>query len=97
MIQARSNSDFEVKGATIQFYDNSYNAQSDRLTEINVYAESPDMLFYLGLQFQVNQSSERHCNMGQQRLYEFCYLLSFDVWTSYMTRILFLKGCDSLF
>jgi len=55
------------------------------------------MLFYLGLQFQVNQSLERHCNMGQQRLYEFCYLLSFDVWTSYMTRILFLKGCDSLF
>jgi hypothetical protein len=30
--------------------------------------------------------------MGQQ--YEFCYLLPFDLWTSY---ILFLKGCGSLF
>jgi hypothetical protein len=35
--------------------------------------------------------------MGQQRLYEFCYLLSFDLWTSYLARILFLKGCGSLF
>jgi hypothetical protein len=35
--------------------------------------------------------------MGQQRLYEFCYLLSFDLWTSYLLRILFLKGCGSLF
>jgi hypothetical protein len=35
--------------------------------------------------------------MGQQRLYEFCYLLPFDLLTSYLARILFLKGCDSLF
>jgi hypothetical protein len=35
--------------------------------------------------------------MGQQRLYEFCYLLPFDLWTSYLARILFLKGCGSLF
>jgi hypothetical protein len=25
------------------------------------------------------------------------YLLSFDLWTSYLTRIFFLKGCGSLF
>jgi hypothetical protein len=35
--------------------------------------------------------------MGQQRLYEFCYLLHFDLWTSYLARIFFLKGCGSLF
>jgi hypothetical protein len=75
-----SNSDSEVKCATIQFY-----------------VKSPDMLSYLGLKFQVNRSSGRHLNTGQQRLYEFCYLLPFDLWTSYLARILFLKGCDSLF
>ena len=30
-------------------------------------------------------------------LYEFCYLLPFDLWISYLARILFLKGCGSLF
>jgi hypothetical protein len=55
------------------------------------------MLSYLGLNIQVNQSLERHHNMGQQRLYGFCYLLPFDLWTSYLARILFLKGCGSLF
>jgi hypothetical protein len=58
--------------------------------------ESPDMLSYLGLNVQVNWSSERYLNTGQQRLYEFCYLLPFDSWTSYLARI-FLKGCGSLF
>jgi hypothetical protein len=42
-------------------------------------------------------SSGRHRNTGQHRLYEFCYLLAFDLWTSYLARILFLKGCGSLF
>jgi hypothetical protein len=55
------------------------------------------MFCYLVLQFQVNRSSGRHRYTGQQRLYEFCYLLPFDLWTSYLARILFLKGCDSLF
>ena len=55
------------------------------------------MLSYLGLKFQVNQNSGRHRNTGQQRLYEFCYLLPCDLWTSYLARILFLKGCGSLF
>jgi hypothetical protein len=30
-------------------------------------------------------------------LYKFCYLLPFDMWTSYLARILFLQGCDSWF
>jgi len=55
------------------------------------------MFSYLGLTFQVNQSLGRHRNTSQQRLYEFCYLLHCDLWTSYLTRILFLKGYGSLF
>jgi len=29
--------------------------------------------------------------------HNFCYLLPFGLWASYLTRILFLKGCDNLF
>ena len=61
------------------------------------YVDSTDIFFYLGLKFQVNQSSRRHHNTGQQRLYEFYYLLPFDLWTSYLIRILFLQGCGSWF
>ena len=74
MIQKRSNSDFDVKYTTIQFYSNSYNSQSDRWIELQFYVESPDMLSYLGLKLQVNRCSESHRNTGQQRLHEFCYL-----------------------
>jgi hypothetical protein len=38
-----------------------------------------------------------HLNTGQLRMYEFCYLLLFYLWTSYLARILFLKRCGSLF
>jgi hypothetical protein len=41
----------------IQFYDNNHNSKSDRWIELKVYVESIDMLSYLRLQFQVNQSS----------------------------------------
>ena len=71
--------------------------QSDRWIELKFYVASPDMLSYLVLKFQVSRSSVRHRNTGQERLYEFCYLLSFDLWTSYLARIVFLKGCSSLF
>jgi hypothetical protein len=54
------------------------------------------MLSYLGLKFQVNRSSGRHRNTGQQKLYEFCYLLPFNLWTSYLAMILFRKGCRRL-
>ena len=53
------------------------------------------MFSYYGLNFQVNRSFGRHHNTGQQRLYEFCYLLPFDLWISYVVRILFLQGCGS--
>ena len=67
------------------------------ILKLNFYEASPDMLFYLGLKFQVNRSLGRHRNAGQQKLYKFCYLLPFELWTSYLVRILFLQGCCSLF
>jgi len=62
MIQARSNSDFDVKSAPIQFYDNSHNSQSDHRIKLKFYMQSPHMLAYLGLKFQVNRISGRHQN-----------------------------------
>jgi hypothetical protein len=64
-IQERSNSDFDVKCAIIQFYGNNYNSQSDRRIGLTFYMESPDMFSYLGLKFKINQSSGRHRNTGQ--------------------------------
>jgi len=90
-------SNFDVKCATIQFYNSIHNSQSDRLIVLAFYMESPDMLSYLGLKYQVNCSLERHHKTGQQKLYGFCYLLHFDLWTSYLARILFLKGYGGLF
>jgi hypothetical protein len=55
------------------------------------------MLSSLVLKFKVNRILKRHRNTDQQRLYEFCYLLSYDFWTSYLVRMCFLKGFDSLF
>ena len=78
-IQERLNLDFDVKCATIQFYGNRHNSQFDRWIGLKVYVSSPDMLSYLGLKCQVNPSLGRHHDTGQQRLYEFCYLLPFDV------------------
>jgi hypothetical protein len=56
-IQERSNSDFDIKYATIQFYGNNHISQSDRWIEMKFYVKSPDMLSY-------NRSSGRHLNMG---------------------------------
>jgi hypothetical protein len=61
------------------------------------YVASSYMCSYLLFKFQVSPSVERHHNTGEHRLYEFCYLLFFDLWTSYLARIFFLKGCGSLF
>jgi len=48
-IQARSHSDFGVKYATIQFYSNNHNAQSNCWIVLKFYVVSPHMLSYLGL------------------------------------------------
>jgi hypothetical protein len=58
MIQVRSNSDFDVKSAFIQFYSNRHNSQSDRWIGLKFYVESSDILSYIRLKFQVNQSWE---------------------------------------
>jgi hypothetical protein len=49
--QVRSDSDFGVKSATVQVYNNSYNSQSDRWIGLKVYVDSPDMFSYHGLKF----------------------------------------------
>ena len=46
-IQARSNSDFDVKCATIQFYAKSHNSQSYHWIGLKFYVEAPDMFSYL--------------------------------------------------
>ena len=77
--QVKLDSDFDIKSATIQVYENSHNSQSDRWIGLIFYVDSPDISYYLGLKIQVNRSSGRNRNTGQRRLYGFCYLLSFDL------------------
>jgi hypothetical protein len=96
-IQAKSNSDSNIKCTIVQFYSNCHISQSDRWIGLKFYVKSPYIFSYLRLNLQVNRSLGRHHNTSQQRLYEFCYLLPFNYWTSYLARILFLQGYDNLF
>ena len=77
--QVRSDLDFSIKSATVQVHGNNHNSQSDRWIGVIFYVDSPHMFLYLGLNFQVNQSFGRDRNIGQDSLYEFCYLLPFDL------------------
>jgi hypothetical protein len=45
----------------------------------------------------VNRRLGRTCDIGQNKLYKLCYLISFDLCTVYLARILFLQGCGNLF
>jgi len=74
-----------------------HNFKFNRWIELKLYQKIPEIFVYIEVHFQVNQSLEKTCDIGQNRLYEFCYLLPFDPWTSYLAMILFLKGCGSLF
>ena len=56
--QVRSDSDFGVKSATVQVYGNGHNSPSDRWIGLTLYVDSPNMFCYLGLNIQVNRSSE---------------------------------------
>jgi len=47
-IQKMSNSDFDVKRATIQFYENSHNSQSDSWIELKFYVKWLDCFPTLG-------------------------------------------------
>jgi hypothetical protein len=71
--------------------------KSNRWIELKLYQKIPEVVLYVWVTFQVNLSSEKTYNIGQNRLYKFYYLLHFDLWTSYLVRIIFLKGCGSLF
>jgi hypothetical protein len=53
--------------------------------------------FFFVFTFQVHQSSRRTWDINNNKLYEFYYLLHFDLWTSYLARIIFLQGCGNLF
>jgi len=95
--QTRSDSDFGVKFSIVQFYAIEHNFKSNRWIELKLYQKIPEVFVYVGVHFQENPLSERTCNIGLNRLYELCYLVPFDLWTSYLARILFLQGCGSLF
>jgi hypothetical protein len=95
--QARSNSDFDVKFSTVYFYAIEHNSKSNRWIELELYQRILEVFSYAGIKFHVSRSSERTCNIGQNRLYEFCYLLLFDSWIFYMARILFLKDVAACF
>jgi hypothetical protein len=95
--QVRSDSDFGVKFSTVQVYAIKHNFKSHRWIELKLYYKSLEVFVYVVVNLQVNWSLEMTCNIGQNRLYEFCNLLLFNMWTSYLAKILFIKGCDSLF
>jgi len=95
--QARSDSDFGVRVSTVWFYTIKHNFKSNCWIELKLYHKIPEVFAYVGLYFQVNPYSERTSDIGQNRLYEFCYLLPFDLWTSYLAKILFLQGYGRLF
>jgi hypothetical protein len=78
-IQVRSNMDFGVTFPTIQFYANKHNSKSDRWIKLKLYQKIPEVCFYVRVNFQVNQRYEKTCDIGQNRLYEFCYLIPFDI------------------
>jgi hypothetical protein len=88
-IQEMSNSDFDVKSASIQFYGNNHNSQSDRWIGLKVYMESSDMLSYIGLKFQVNRSLDKHRNTGQRSCTNFviCFLLTcgLPIWLGFFS------------
>jgi hypothetical protein len=57
-----------VKLFIVQFYDIRHNSQSDCWIEIKLYEETPDILFYLGLKLQVNDSSRRPCKSDDSQI-----------------------------
>ena len=96
-IKARSDLDYGIKNFTVQFYTIEHNSKSNSWIKLKLYQKISDVFVYVGVNFQVNRSSGRTCDISQNRLYKFCYLLSFELWTFYLVKILFLQGCDNLF
>jgi len=90
-IQARSDSDFVVKLPSVHLYIIEHNSKSNRGIELKLYQKIPKVFFYVGVNVHVHQSLERTCDIGQKQVVRILLL------TFYLTRILFLKGCGSLF
>jgi hypothetical protein len=51
----QENLNFVVKLLYDQFYTIKYNSQCNYWIELKFYKESPNILFYFGLRFQINQ------------------------------------------
>ena len=95
--QARLDLDFSVKFYTVQFYVIEHNFKSNCWIKLKLYEKISEVFVYVGVNFQVNACLGKTCDIGQNRLYEFRYLLPFDSWTSYLAKIIFLQGSGSLF
>jgi hypothetical protein len=89
--------DFSVKFYVVQFYSIEHYSKSNRWIKLKLYQIVPEVFFYVGVNVQVNWSLGRACDIIQNRMYEFCYLLPLDLGTSYLARIVFLQGCGNLF
>ena len=83
--------------SVVQFYNSNHSSKSNCWIKLKIYLEFPRILLYIGVKFKVNRNLGRPCDIGQNRLYEFCYLFSFDLWTFYLAMILFLQEHDKLF
>jgi hypothetical protein len=62
--QERSDSDFGAKFSTVQFYAIEHNSKSNCWIEPTRYQKIPEVFVYVGVNFQVNQISERTCDIG---------------------------------
>jgi len=51
-VKSQSDTDFDVKCATIQFHGNNHDSQSYHWIKLKVYIESPNTFSYLGLTFR---------------------------------------------
>jgi hypothetical protein len=60
----RSDSNYDVKVSTVQFYTIKHNSKSNRWIELKFYQKILDVFVYLRVHFLVNQRSERTCNTG---------------------------------
>jgi hypothetical protein len=88
---------FWRKFLIVQFYVIEHNSKSNRWIELKFDMKISEVLVSIWVKFQMNWSSGRICDISQNMLYAFYYLLPFDLCTLYLARILFLQGCDSLF
>ena len=96
-IQARSDLDFGVKFPTIQFYVIAHNSKYNHWIELKLYQKTPEVFVYVKINFQLNRNSAKTCNIGQNRLYKFYYLLLFTCGLSIWQSSFFYKDMTACF